>query len=68
MNWLHQWFRRKPSKELEAVQRITEQAETAFAERKSALGKLMAALDAIPLDQAIATLGSDLTKVTRNGH
>ena len=62
------WFTRKPSAEMKAVEAVTEKVMAAAEERKSAMGKLLEALDRIPLDDAILKLGSDLTDVKRNGH
>ena len=61
------WFSRKPSKEMIAANEATARVEEAAQERKSALSKLIAALDAIPLDNTLADLGKDLTDARRNG-
>ena len=67
MTWLA-WMRRKPSKDLEAATKAVEENIAALAERRSAIGRLVHALNNIPLDEAITGLSNDLTDVERNGH
>ena len=62
------WFTRRPSKEMLAVQEAQAKVEETVERQKSAISKLMQTLDAIPLDDALSGLGTNLTETKRNGH
>jgi hypothetical protein len=62
------WFRRKPSKETLAVDAKLAEQTMVVEKQKSAVRRLLDVLDSIPIDSALANLGTDLTDVKRNGH
>ena len=61
------WFRKKPSPETVAVEKQAVKLEAAQERRKSAVERLLKALDSVPLDDALAGIGRDLNDAKRGG-
>ena len=59
------WLRRTPSPEVEAAKKVADEFHKANDERRSAMQKLMRALekssDYVALDNIVASVGKDLT-------
>ena len=62
------WFKKTPSPETIAVKEQTVKLEKVQEKRKSALARLMKALDDVPLDDALSGIGRDLNDAKRGGH
>lgn len=60
------WFVKKSPQSV-AVEAATVELKNLAEKRKSAMERLVAIIQSIPLDSAISDLGKDLTDVKRNG-
>jgi len=62
------WFKRTKSPETQAVESETAKLEVAREERKTALTRLLDAIEKAPLDDALVGLTRDLGNSKKNGH
>ena len=62
------WFKRMPSPETQAVENETAKLEVARDERKTALARLLEAIEKAPLDDALLGLTRDIGNSKKNGH